>query len=153
MKVSEVERVEQLGQTRLMLLGVISVVLGAMALVALIHGTDDHGERAFGIPAGALTALVLISGAVIIGTGGALTKPAGIRAILNDEATREHRRTGIAWGFGAMLVVALAEYATSFGIGTAAPSLRTAIVVLVASGEATALARFVWAEAVAHGRG
>ena len=48
---------------------------------------------------------------LMLASGGAWLRSAEVRALLNDEATREHRRTGLVNGFWAACLTAITIYA------------------------------------------
>ena len=48
---------------------------------------------------------------LMLASGGAWLRSAEVRALLNDEATREHRRTGLVNGFWAACLTAIIIYA------------------------------------------
>ena len=50
----------------------------------------------------------------LLATGGALLRGRRIRALLNDETTRDHQLRAMAWGFWTAILVALAVYVLSF---------------------------------------
>lgn len=54
-----------------------------------------------------LSAVLLL----MLATGGAWLRSAEVRALLNDETTREHRRTGFVNGFWAACLTAIGIYA------------------------------------------
>lgn len=60
------------------------------------------------IAAWLVLSLVLL---LMLATGGAWLRSAEVRALLNDETTREHRRTGYVSGFWAACLTAIGIYA------------------------------------------
>ncbi|WP_395623930.1 hypothetical protein, partial [Sphingomonas daechungensis] len=62
----------------------------------------------FKIAAWLVLSIVLLA---MLATGGAWLRSAEVRALLNDETTREHRKTGFANGFWAACVTAIVIYA------------------------------------------
>jgi len=48
---------------------------------------------------------------LMLATGGGWFRSAGVRALLNDETTREHRRAGFVSGFWAACLAAIVIYA------------------------------------------
>ena len=59
-----------------------------------------------------IAAWVVLSAVLLLmlATGGAWFRSAEVRALLNDETTREHRRTGVANGFWAACLTAIGIY-------------------------------------------
>ena len=66
--------------------------------------TVDHVK----IAAWLVLSVVLL---LMLATGGAWLRSSEVRALLNDEATREHRRTGLVNGFWAACLTAIIIYA------------------------------------------
>jgi hypothetical protein len=81
-------------------------------------------------------ALILLA---FLATGGGWWDSAEVRAILNDEATREHRRRGIELGFWAAMAATVVCYA----INLFEPlSTRVVIHAVLSAGVTVALLRF-----------
>ncbi|HEY1143390.1 MAG TPA: hypothetical protein VGE68_05085 [Sphingomicrobium sp.] len=82
-----------------------------------------------------------------LGTGGAWFRSKEVRELLNDEATREHRRSGLVAGFWAGSIAAIVLYA----IDMFEPmSARQAVHLILTASIATALVVFGNLERRAH---
>lgn len=75
----------------------------------------------------------------LLATGGALLRSKRMRALLNDETTRDHRLRAMAWGFWTAILVALAIYIVSF---FSEISVREGVRLVITFGIALALIRF-----------
>jgi len=87
---------------------------------------------------------------VALATGGGFRYGREVRAILNDETTRDHRRRGLECGFWAAMGVALICYALSIFEPISA---RIVIHLILSGGLATALLTFVYLERRAQADG
>lgn len=158
MMANDIEKIDELGRGRIVLLGLIALLMLGLAIMAGTMGPALDGP-AFGIAVPIMFLAVVMLGALLVASGGALAAPGQLRALLNDEVTRDHRQRSLAAGFWAALIVAIGGYALSFPeIGAllghlAAPELRRFALIAMLIAEAAALGRFAWLEAVAHGRG
>lgn len=84
----------------------------------------------------AVWAAVLLS---VLATGGALTAPRHIRALMNDEMSREHRRSAVSFGFWVTMITALVVFVGSVWIEVTA---REALHLVLTFGIGGALIRF-----------
>lgn len=86
---------------------------------------------------------------VFLATAGGLFRGAKMRALLNDESTRDHRLRAMAWGFWSAILIALGAYILSFV--TDVPG-REALRLVITGGIALALIRFgaLEKQALAH---
>jgi len=75
----------------------------------------------------------------LLATGGALLRGKRMRALLNDETTRDHQLRAMAWGFWSAILVALAIYVLSF---FSEVSGREGVRLVITFGIALALIRF-----------
>jgi hypothetical protein len=75
----------------------------------------------------------------LLATGGALLRSKRMRALLNDETTRDHRLRAMAWGFWSAILVALAIYIVSFFLDVPG---REGVRLVITFGIALALIRF-----------
>ncbi len=154
----EVEKAEEIGQLRIVMLAMMAVALALAMVMALRTAGASESQRAFGVPVYGWQLLVVAGAALLIATGGGIFQPRRMRDLLDDEVTRANRRRGMAVGFWAMLVIATIGYALSIPelgarIGVSAPSMGTLAKVVVLGGEAAALGCFAWWEAMAHRHG
>lgn len=76
---------------------------------------------------------------VFLAFAGGLLRGPRIRALLNDETTRDHRLRAMAWGFWSAILVALAIYVASFFTEM---SVREGVRLVITFGIALALIRF-----------
>ncbi len=76
---------------------------------------------------------------VILATGGGLFRGSAVRGLMNDESTRENRRTGYAYGFWAAAGSAILVYI----LGMSEPvTSREAVHIVLTAAVATALFTF-----------
>lgn len=152
---TDIDQADQLGRLRILLMGMIGLLMFALTAMTMAWGTALHATHAFGLPIAALFLFVQSMTAMLIATGGGLAKPSQIRALLNDEVTRDHRQRSLAAGFWTLMAVLVTGYLMTFTDAGAfpAPDLRTFATMAIFGGEGAALCRFAWLEAAAHWRG
>ena len=88
-------------------------VLGALFLsqqVMYFSGMHDPARTVDHVKIAAWLVLSVVL-LLMLATGGAWLRSSEVRALLNDEATREHRRTGLVNGFWAACLTAIIIYA------------------------------------------
>ena len=91
-----------------------------------------------------LLTVILLGG---LATDGAWFRSEKVREMLNDESTREHRRTAYAYGFWAAAVAAMGLYVVDL---FETISGRQAVHVILTAAVATALVSFGLLERRAH---
>lgn len=155
MVATDIDEADQLGRTRILLMGIIGLLMFGLIAVTLAWGTAQHETAAFGLPIAALFLFLQGMTAMLIATGGGLATPSQVRALLNDEVTRDHRQRSLAAGFWTLMAITVTGYLLTFVDAGAfpAPDLRTFATMAIFSGEGAALCRFAWLEAAAHWRG
>lgn len=141
---SDVEKAEEYGQARALVLGGLGLVLLFGLIFAIRTDAAGDGQIVFGVPAYWFRAFINVAGALLIATGGGLLKPSRVLALANDEGTREHRRHSIVIGFWVMIAIGLVGYFLSFHPG--APSMRLLARLTIDGGEAAALLSFATLE-------
>jgi hypothetical protein len=109
----------------------------ATAPTELYAGTGANHVK---VAAYLVWALVLLA---FLGTGGGWWDSREVRAILNDELTRENRRRGLELGFWAAMTATVVCYAINLFIPV---STRVVIHAVLSTGVAVALLRFGWLE-------
>lgn len=147
-----IERAEQMGRMRLVLMALVAILL----LVILAYAPDATApdDRPFGVAQSLLFATIALGAAVVLATGGGLAHPRAIRSLLNDEVARANRSRALGSGFWVALAIALVGYLGSIP-GSGLPQVTAhglALTILLGS-EAAALAHFVWLEAAAYRHG
>ena len=76
---------------------------------------------------------------LLLATGGGLLRGSAVRALMNDESTRENRRTGYAYGFWAAVGSAILVYVIDMFDPVTA---REGVHIVLTAGVATALFTF-----------
>ncbi len=100
--------------------------------------------RVAGLTGWALNAILLL---FVLATGGSLVQGWKVRSLLNDELTREHRRTAIVAGYWVAMVSAVIVYAAP---GLRELSAREATYLIVTLSVVTPLLAFSYLEYRAH---
>ena len=91
-----------------------------------------------------ITAVLLLAG---LATGGGILNSTKIRALVNDEVSRNNYRTSVIAGYWVAMAVAMATYLL---VGYRALSARDALNIVVSSSIVVALLTFAWLEYRAH---
>ena len=139
------EIAERLSTKRARMLPVLAVIFLAQQATYL-SGTNDPVRTVAQVKIAAWLVLSVVLLAML-GTGGAWFRSKAVRELLNDEATREHRRTGLVAGFWAASIAAVVLYA----IDMFEPmSARQAVHMILTASIATALVVFGSLERRAH---
>ena len=136
---------ERLSSKRARILPVLAVIFIAQQ-ASYFSGTHDPVRTVAQVKIAAwlvLSAVLL----AILGTGGAWFRSKEVRELVNDEATREHRRTGLVAGFWAASIAAIALYAIDMFDPMSA---RQAVHLILTASIATALVVFGRLERRAH---
>jgi hypothetical protein len=90
------------------MLFVLAVIFVAQQ-TAYFSGTHDPARRVDHVKIAAWLVLSVVL-LLMLATGGGWFRSAEVRALLNDETTREHRRAGFANGFWAACLTAIGIY-------------------------------------------
>jgi MFS family permease len=133
---SAVEIADRLSRKRAVLIALAAV---AFAVAQLLATRPQIGELVLWC-----WSLVLL---LLIATGGGLLHQTKIRALMNDEVSRDHYRTAVAAGFWAAMVVALVFFWLP---GVETHTARAAIQFIVTIGVTAALLVFAYLELRAH---
>lgn len=134
---SDQELAERLTRRRARLLPVLAVIF--ISGQAVYFGDVVEPMRmvdATKISAWLVWALALL---VLLATGGGLLRSKKVRALLNDEGTRDHRLRAIAFGFWAAMLACVLVYVLS---AFEPVSAREAIHLVLTLGVGAALLRF-----------
>ena len=100
----KVELAERKASARAAVMALLAVVLAATATFGFDNPVNDVGARA-------VAWLVELGLALmVLGSGGGLMLSRELRALMNDELSRENRRRAIVFGFYAGLVTTSALY-------------------------------------------
>jgi nicotinamide riboside transporter PnuC len=134
---SPVEIADRLSRKRAILTAGTAVAFVVAQLLATRPHTGQHALWTF-------WSLLLL---VLLATGGGLLHQTKIRALMNDEVSRDHHRTAVGAGFWTAMVAALAFYWVP-GVDT--HPARAAIQLIVTIGLAAALLVFAYLELRAH---
>jgi len=132
-----VEIADRQSRKRAILLGLCGI---AFLVVQALATRPHQGESALWTFTAALYLLLLATG------GGLLTRTK-IRALMNDDVTRENHRTAVAAGFWAAMLTALGFYWVP---GADQHSAREAIRIVVTLGVVASLLAFSYLELRAH---
>jgi hypothetical protein len=138
------EIAERLSQKRSRILFVLAAIF--LSQQASYFSGHDPARPVDHIKIGAwlvLSAVLLL----MLATGGAWFRSAEVRALLNDEATREHRRTGFVNGFWAACLTAIGVYVVDMFEPL---SGRDAVHIILTVAIAVALLTFARLERRAH---
>lgn len=134
---SAVELAERLGRRRARLVPLFAILfLFWQSNYAL---TPEHAARTVDhvkIAAWLVWSLALL---FLLATGGGLLRGREVRALLNDETTREHRRTAYMFGFWAAITCAILLYVVQMFEPV---SGRETVHIIVTGAVAAALLRF-----------
>ncbi|OYY78796.1 MAG: hypothetical protein B7Y43_04395 [Sphingomonas sp. 28-62-20] len=151
----DIDQADEMGRMRILLLGMIGLLMFGLVAMTIAWGTNLHAQDAFGLPVYTLFLFLAGVGAVLVATGGGLARPSQLRALLNDEVTRDHRQRSLAAGFWTMLAITAIGYLLTFiGLGgVASTDLRTFATIAIFGSEGAALCHFAWLEGAAHWRG
>jgi hypothetical protein len=95
----EVQEAERLGRIRAILFCMMAVAAGASVLIGL-RTTPSTAQLVL------WSVMMVLMAANLAGIGGWL-KPVSVRRLMNDETTRDHRRSSLSVGFWAMVAAAL----------------------------------------------
>jgi hypothetical protein len=142
---SIVQQAERLSQKRSRLLFVLPVVFLAQQ-ATYFSGRHDIASPAGHVKIAAWLALSIVL-LLILATGGGWFRSAEVRALLNDETTREHRREGFVTGFWAACLTAIAIYAVDLFEPV---SGRDTVHIILTAAIATAMLTFGRLERRAH---
>ena len=99
---------ERLSQKRSRMLFVLAVIFLSQQATYFSGRHDPSPAGHVKIAAWLVLSVVLL---LMLATGGAWFRSAQVRALLNDETTREHRRQGYVSGFWAACLTAIVIYA------------------------------------------
>jgi cation transport ATPase len=127
---------ERLVRRRARLIPVFLILfLGWQANYALLPNHSARPVDQVKIAAWLVWALVLL---LVFATGGGFFRGKAVRALLNDETTREHRRTAYVFGFWAAIACSVLLYAAQ--IFEPVPGREAVHLIITASVAATLLA-------------
>jgi len=138
---SDIDIAERAGRRRAR----IAVASAAMFVTTLAASTSeqrlvDHVRMIGWVAWGAMLLIVLAG-------GGGWFQPLGVRKLMNDEVTRDHRQRSLAVGFW----VAMATAALTFVVDRYKPFQgQDAARIIITFGIAAALLRFGWLERSAY---
>jgi hypothetical protein len=134
---SAVDIADRLARRRARLLPMFAILfLAWQANYALMPDQAARPVDHVKIAAWLVWALALL---LVLVTGGGLFRSKAVRALLNDESTREHRRTAYAYGFWAAVGCAVGLYAVQMFEPV---SGRVAVHLIVTAAVAAALLAF-----------
>ena len=102
------QQAERLSQKRSRMLFVLAVIFLSQQATYFSGRHDPSPAGHVKIAAWLVLSVVLL---LMLATGGAWFRSAQVRALLNDETTREHRRQGYVSGFWAACLTAIVIYA------------------------------------------
>jgi hypothetical protein len=142
------EIADRLSSKRARILPVLAIVFLAQQ-AAYFSGPQDPARTVAQVKIAAWLVLSVVLLAML-GTGGAWFRSKEVRALVNDEATREHRRTALVAGFWAASAAAILFYVVD--MFEPMPGREAVHLVLTAS-VATALVVFGILERRAHRAG
>jgi len=108
-KYSSSEIAERLSRKRSRMLFVLAALFMSQQ-VTYFSGMHDPARTVDHVKIAAWLVLSVVL-LLMLATGGAWLRSSEVRALLNDEATREHRRTGLVNGFWAACLTAIIIYA------------------------------------------
>ena len=118
----------------------VATVFGVLMIVS---GSSSFGHPDAGRPPEGLGLAIWVVQAaallVLLASGGGLLRGRGVRDLLNDESTREHRRSALATAFWATMLGAFALYALTLYTPVGA---QQAIRMLITVGVSAALLAF-----------
>jgi hypothetical protein len=139
------EIADRLSKKRSRVLFVLAVIFLSQQ-IAYFSGVHDPARTAdlVKIAAWLVLSIVLL---LMLASGGAWVRSAKVRALLNDEVTREHRRMGLVNGFWAACLTAIAIYAVDMFEPI---SGRDTVHIILTVAIATALLTFARLERRAH---
>jgi hypothetical protein len=103
------EQAERLSKKRSRMLFVLAVVFLSQQ-VTYFSGRHDLASPVGHVKIAAWLVLSIVL-LLMLATGGGWFRSAEVRALLNDETTRDHRRAGFVGGFWAACLTAIAIYA------------------------------------------
>lgn len=138
MRTNDVERAERMSRARAGLMALAAAIL-AINLFLQYGNPNYTGSGARGA-----SWLVLIGlWAFILWNGGGLRLRGRMRALLNDELSLQNRARALAFGFYAMIGIALALYVVQWSTRI---SPGDALKIVSGGGVASALACYAWLE-------
>lgn len=136
-KQSPVEVADRLSRKRAILIALAAIAfLVSQALTSRSHAGDDTL-----LTVGSVVLLLLLA------TGGGLLHQTKVRALMNDDVSRDHHRTAIGVGFWTAMIGALVF---SWIPGMDAHSVRQAMQFVVTLGTSVAMLMFAVLELRAH---
>ena len=142
--ISDVEMADRLSRKRSRLLPVIALVFISGQAMYLGNAAEPlRTVDTVRIAAWLIWALALL---LLLATGGGLFRKKSVRALMEDEVTRENRRRGLAVGFWAAMLTAVVLYPLSLVDPFTA---REAIHIVMSTGIGAALLRFAFLEGLA----
>lgn len=142
---SRAEEADRISRRRARALPILGVVLVSQQ-VSFLTAPEEAYRLVDHLRIGAwlVLTMLLLGG---LATSGAWFRPAEVRAMLNDESTREHRRTAYTYGFWAAAGAAMGLYVVDL---FEAVSGRDAVHIVLTAAVATALLNFGMLERRAH---
>ena len=144
---SDVETADRLSRRRSRLLPVMAIVFIAGQAVYFGEAEPLRTVDTVRIGAWLVWALALL---LLLATGGGFLRRKSVRALMEDDVTRDNRRRGVALGFWAAMLSAIAVYALTMVEPVAA---REAVHIVLTTGIGAALLRFAFLERRALGHG
>jgi MFS family permease len=138
---SPVEIADRLSRKRAILIACAAV---AFVVAQLLARRPETGQPALWTLTFWCWSMVLL---LLIATGGGLLHQTKIRALMNDEVSRDHHRTAVGAGFWTAMITALVLYWVP---GVDNHTARAAIQLIVTVGVAAALLVFAYLELRAH---
>ena len=136
----DVEEADRLARVRSWLFGMMAIVFVAAGLANLPLSDDPARRISWGV-----LAVLMLANTTGFGRGGILHRHA-VRRLLEDETTREHRRTAHVAGFWAAMACAMTLWLLG---GRISLSMPAAMQVIVTAGICAALIAFAAQERLA----
>jgi len=136
--ISDVNRAEHKSRAR----AICMALLAAVMTLTSTFGLDSPVNDAATFRGGSWLVTVALAIA-IIATGGGLNLNRQLRALMNDELSRENRRRAVALGFYVAMLVTIVLYVVSWSVPI---EVRAALRLVSGLGIAATLARYAMLE-------
>ena len=144
---SAIEKADRLGRKRARVLPVLAILLITQQTTFFTDRAAQPARMVDWVHLGAWVGLTLVI-LLLLTHGGGWFRSREVRALMNDEVTRENRRQALAQGFVIAMATTVVCFVVSFFEEV---QVRTALHVISSTGLAGALLRFAALERRAHG--
>ena len=141
-----IEKADRLGRKRARALPALAILLITQQTTFFTDASEDPTRAVDWVHLGGWVALTLVI-LLLLTHGGGWIQSREVRALMNDEVTRENRRKALAQGFIIAMATTIVCFAVTFFEEV---PVRTALHVIATTGLAGALLRFAALERRAH---